>query len=97
MLIGLACALNACGDAIVFVSVNFGIVTGPPTCGSNGGQFNLREQSGLVVVVIINSGTHIFTASGQTAQCGDVAPNSQVQVRGHQQRTTVTAQSVQIP
>ena len=92
----LAMLLAACGEGVVFISVNFGTVIGAPTCRNGSGQFDLRDQEGLVLLVLIDSDTRIIAANGGTAGCTDIAAESQVQVRGPRDGTTLTAQSVQL-
>jgi len=92
----LASLLAACGDGVVFFSVSLGIVANEPICGNGNGRFDLREQQGLILVVLIDSNTRILAANGRTAQCTDIAPGAPVQVGGRRQATTISAQSVQL-
>ena len=80
----------------MFFSVTFGVVVGDPACGGGDKHFNLRDQEGLLLAVIINSNTQIVAPNGQTAHCSDIAADSQVQVRGSRNAMTVSAQSVQL-
>jgi hypothetical protein len=81
---------------VVFFSVNFGTVVGDPICRDGSGQFDLCDQGGLILLVLLDSDTHIFTANGLTASCTDITAAAQVQVRGHRDAKTITAQSVQL-
>jgi hypothetical protein len=94
--LALACMLFGCGsDGVFFISFASGTIADDPTCRSNGGQFNLRDQGGLLVLVIINSDTLIFVGSGQ-GTCHDLGRNDPVNVRGPRQGSQITAQRVQV-
>jgi hypothetical protein len=94
--LALACVLFGCGsDGVFIISFTSGTIADDPACRSNGGQFNLRDQQGLVLLVIINSNTLIFVGSGQ-GSCGDLSRNDPVNVRGPRQGNQITAQSVQV-
>ncbi len=92
----LATLLAACGDAVVFFSTNLGVVASEPICGNGSGRFDLRDQQGLILVVLIDNGTSIFAANGHAAQCTDIAPGEQVKVGGRREATTISAQSIQL-
>ena len=92
----LATLLAACGDVIVFFSTNLGTVASEPVCGNGSGQFDLRDQQGLILVVFIDSDTSILAANGHAAQCTDIAPGEQVKVGGRREATTISAQSIQL-
>jgi hypothetical protein len=94
--LALAALLMGCGsDGVVIISFTSGTIDGDPTCRSNGGQFDLLDQGGLLVFVSINSSTLIFVGSGQ-GTCKDLHPNAAVAVRGPRQGNRVTAQSVTV-
>ena len=88
--------LAACGDGVLIISFNSGTVVGNPICRNGGGQFDLRDQGGLLVLVVITSNTVIFTSGGFAGTCNDITPAARVQVRGHRDSTGITAQSVQL-
>ena len=95
--LALACLLLGCGsDGVVIISFTSGIIDGDPHCVGNSGQFNLRDQGGLLVLVVINSNTLIFVGSGQ-GTCHNLQSNDTVTVRGPRQGDHITAQSVQVP
>ncbi|HVO22378.1 MAG TPA: hypothetical protein VMW56_01975 [Candidatus Margulisiibacteriota bacterium] len=93
----LACVLFGCGgDGILIISFTAGTIADDPACRGNGGQFNLRDQGGLTVLVVINSNTLIFVGN-TPGTCRDLARNDPVNVRGPRQGNQITAQSVQVP
>lgn len=95
-LILLTAVAVGCGDAVVIFSVNTGIIASPPSCGSGGGQFNLQNQGGLLLLVVINSDTVIVNPAGHPAHCSDLTVGAHVQVRGPQQGGQITARSVNL-
>jgi hypothetical protein len=92
----LATLLAACGDAVVFFSVNLGVVASEPICGNGNGRFDLRDQQGLILAVFIDSDTTILAADGHPAQCTGIALGDPVQVGGRREAGTISAQSVQL-
>lgn len=88
--------LAACGDGFVFISVNTGVIVGTPTCQGSGGQFQLQNQGGLVVLVVITSNTQILFAGSGTGSCSDLATNAHVQVSGHSSNDRIVASSVTV-
>ncbi len=91
----LACLLVGCGGGgLIIVSFTSGIIDGDPTCRGTDGQFNLRDQEGLTVLVVINSTTLIFVGNNP-GTCRDLSRNDAVTVRGPRQGDRITAQSVQ--
>ena len=93
----LACLLGGgCGsDGVFIISFTAGTIDGDPTCRTNGGQFNLRDQGGLVLLVILTSNTQIVVAGSQ-GTCKDLNPNAAVTVHGPRQGDQIKAQSVQV-
>ena len=85
-----------CGDGIVIISVNTGTIVSAPFCGAGTGRFDMQNQGGLVILVVINSDTQIFTANGRPGRCTDLGAGAQVRVSGPQQGTQVTARSVRV-
>ena len=83
-----------CGDGIVIIAFNSGTIVSDPSCGSGAGRFDLLNQGGLTLLVIISSDTVIFNANGQTAHCADLSKGNHVQVRGSQRGDQIDAQSV---
>jgi hypothetical protein len=94
--LALACVLYGCGsDVVFFISFTSGTIADDPACHGADGRFNLRDQQGLVLLVVINSNTLIFVGSGQ-GTCHDLSRNDPVNVRGPRQGNQITAQSVQV-
>ena len=85
-----------CGDGVVIVSFSSGTIVSDPSCGSGTGRFDLQTQGGLVLLVVMDSDTAIFVASGQQGRCADLTAGTQVQVRGPKQGTQITARSVSV-
>jgi len=94
--LALACLLVGCGsDGVFIISFTSGTIAGDPTCRTNGGQFDLRDQGGLVLLVILTSSTQIVVGSSH-GTCKDLSPNAAVTVHGPRQGDRITAQSVQV-
>lgn len=91
--VALSLSLAACGDGLFIISVNSGVIVGNPACQNVGGQFQLRDQGGLVVLVVITSDTQIIVA-GTSGSCFDLMPNASVEVSGHQSGDHVVASSI---
>jgi hypothetical protein len=81
--LALGVSVVACGDGVVIISVNSGVIVGAPVCQGSGGQFQLRDQGGLLVLVVITGSTHIVVAGG-AGSCSDLSPDTSVAVSGHQ-------------
>lgn len=94
--VALGLSLAACGDGLLIISVNTGVIVGNPSCQNAGGQFQLRDQGGLTVLVVITSNTHIIVA-GTTGSCFDLPPNASVEVSGHQSGNHLVASSITAP
>ncbi len=90
----LAVALGCDGDVIIFV--NTGTVVSNPLCDQGRGSFDLLDQGGLVLLVVINSDTVIFHADGTRGGCTDLVAGAHVQVRGPQHGSQVTAETVNV-
>jgi hypothetical protein len=97
-LLGMAmsAAASGCGSGVFIFSVNTGTVVGEPSCGAGTGRFDLRDTGGLVLVVLIDSNTQIFVASGGSGTCRDVSVGAQAEVRGKQEGKTITATVVRL-
>ena len=91
----LAVALG-CGGGGVIIFVNTGTVVSNPSCDQGRGSFDLLNQGGLVLLVVINSDTVIFNADGMRGRCTDLVAGTHVQVRGPQHGSQVTAQTVNV-
>jgi hypothetical protein len=94
--LALAVSLAACGDGVVIVSLNSGVIVGNPRCEGPDGQFRFRDQGGLVVLVVITSSTHIVLASGVTGSCVDLVPDIGVEVSGQQRGDRIVASSITV-
>ncbi len=85
-----------CGDGIVIIAFNSGTIVSDPSCGSGTGRFDLLNQAGLTLLVIISSDTVILNADGHTGHCTDLGKGDHVQVRGPQSGNQINAQSVSV-
>jgi len=97
LLVGLlAIGLSGCGNGTFIISVNSGVIVGDPRCASAGGDFQLRDQGGLVVLVVITSTTRIVVASGGSGRCTDLFAGSAVEVAGRQSGDRITATEITV-
>ncbi len=85
-----------CGDTTFIVRVNTGVIISNPSCNNGNGQFSLRDQGGLVLLVVVNDGTTIFIAGGSSGRCTDLKTGAHVEVSGPQDGTTITAESIHV-
>ena len=85
-----------CGEGVIIIGVNSGVIISAPFCDNGTGRFDLQDQGGLVLLVVINSDTVIFAAGGHPGRCTDLTVGARVQVRGPRQGAEVTARSVSI-
>ncbi len=90
----LALLLAACGDGTLVVFVNSGVIAGSPRCGSTGGEFDLRDDGGLVLV-LITDGTDVVVA-GRVGGCTDLFAGAQVSVEGRRSGGQIIASSVTV-
>jgi hypothetical protein len=86
----------SCGDAVVIFSTNFGTVVSDAHCTHGGGNFDLRDQQGLVLLVVIDSGTAIFLSSGASGTCTDLVRGAEVEVRGENSQGEFDAREVRL-
>ncbi len=95
--LAIACSLvlAACGDGVLIISFNSGVIVGAPQCSGAGGQFNLRDQGGLQVLVVITSSTHIVVSSG-AGSCNDLFAGDPVEVNGHDSGDRIVATSITV-
>jgi len=98
LLCTLACASGlGCGDdGLIIVSFRSGVVVGDVDCGAGGGSFNLFDQEGFTLLVIIGDDTDIILASGNFGTCDDISRRSTVEVRGPEDNGTIRAQTIQL-
>ena len=96
--VALACALllAGCGDGVLIISFNSGVIVGAPQCSGGGGQFNLRDQGGLQVLVVITSSTHIIVSGGGTGSCDDLFAGDPVAVNGRDSGDHVVATNITV-
>jgi hypothetical protein len=94
--VALGLGLAACGNGTFIISVNSGVIVNPPSCRTDGGQFELQPEGGLVVLVVITSTTHIVVASGGTGRCSDLSAGTPVQVAGHKTGDHIVASSITV-
>jgi hypothetical protein len=88
--VSLALTAAGCGDAAFIISVNSGFIVGDPLC-HGPDQFQLRDQGGLVLLVVITSSTHIILAGGGSGTCSDLSADTAVQVSGRRSGDHITA------
>ena len=87
----------ACGNGGTFiVSLNSGVIIADPRCDGAGGDFQLRNQGGLVVLVVITSSTRIFVSSGGTGHCSDLFADATVGVDGRRSGDRIIASSITV-
>jgi hypothetical protein len=93
----LVLASAGCGDD-VSLSVRFssGTVSETAQCGGSGGRFQLRQQDGLTVTVLITEDTTIVRADFSPASCADVVKGEQVSVRGADDGGRIRADEVEL-
>ena len=96
VLLGLAVSAAACGNGVVIVSLNSGTIVGAPVCQGPGGQFQLRNPGGLLVLVVITSTTHIVVAGSGSGTCSDLFAGSSVQVSGRERGDRIVASSITV-
>lgn len=86
-----------CGGGTTFIfSFHSGTISGSPSCGANGGQFNLNQQGGLLVLVVITSNSTIILSNGSHGTCRDLSTNTPVVVNGQLQGDRITARTVTV-
>jgi hypothetical protein len=92
LLLGLS--LGGCGsDGFVFIAVNTGFVVSNGACD---GQFDMRNDGGLTLVVVIGSGTSIFLPNGTPGTCANIHSGARASVSGATENGRVTAKQVHL-
>jgi hypothetical protein len=86
----------SCGDGGFILIVNTGTVESDARCDSGGGTFDLRDQEGFVLLIVISSDTTIILANGNFGTCADVTAGSRAEVRGSESADRVQATEVQL-
>jgi hypothetical protein len=95
LLVAVAVAAG-CGDTAFIFVFNSGIILADPSCRGATGQFQLQNQDGLVLLVVITSSTRIVLASGRPGTCADLVADTRVGVDGTQSGDRVSARSVTV-
>jgi hypothetical protein len=85
-----------CGDGTFIISVNSGLIVGPPRCDATGGEFDLREPGGLTVLVVITSSTRIIVAGGGSGGCADLTADAAVEVSGRTRDDRIIATRIAV-
>ena len=85
-----------CGDSVIFFQLNTGSAISDAACHDGGGDFPLRNQQGLVLLVIINSDTVIFLSNGLHGGCRDITAGAPVEVRGVEKKGEITASQINL-
>ncbi len=93
-----ATLVAGCGGdgGIVIFRFSSGTIAGDPFCRDGGGQFDLLQQGGLTVLVVLASDTVIFTGTGITGSCTDLFDGDRVQVTGPEASGVITAREVRV-
>lgn len=91
----LAAGWPGCGTDVIIVA-NFGTVVSDADCVDGGGQFPLRQQQGLVVVVILDENSTILRPDGAAGRCSDLKAGREVSVSGSEQGSGILAGTVQL-
>lgn len=92
----LVLAVASCGTdvSISFRSSSGTIVDDAPCDGD--GDFPLREESGLIVLVVVDGDTDIRLASGFAASCDDLVEGVEASVRGPEEGGRIRADEIEI-
>ena len=96
LLAALVFTVAACGDGTFIIAFNSGVIVGSPQCSGGGGQFNLRDQGGLQVLVVITSSTHIFVSGGGSGSCNDLFAGDPVEVSGRDSGDHIVASQITV-
>lgn len=94
MLLGLL--VLGCGDTSVLFFVNTGTVASNATCSAGHGRFDLLQQGGLVILVIITSDTTIFRVNGSFGTCTDLSAGIHVAVHGTDSGGQINAREIDL-
>jgi len=92
----LSSSLAACGDGSLLIIFNSGTVASTPRCDAGGGEFDLRDEGGLVVLVVIDADTRIILVSGQFGNCRDLVADDAVEVSGIDAGGRINAREVRV-
>ena len=95
--VALALAALSCGnDGVILFRTNLGAVDSDATCMGSGGQFPLRQQEGLIVLVILDDDSTVVLADGTLGACGALKAGIRVSVRGAADGDRIRAHEVHI-
>jgi hypothetical protein len=86
---------GGCGDASFFFAFRSGIVASDPVCAGQGGSFDLREASGLLVLVVFESDDVVVGGVG-SAGCRSLQRGAAVDVSGVESGGQLDAQEIVI-
>jgi hypothetical protein len=96
-LVLIALLIAGCGDGgVVIFRFSSGTIAGDPFCRDGSGQFDLLQQGGLTVLVVIQTDTVIFTSTGSTGSCTDLFDGDRVQVTGPESNSVITASEIRV-
>jgi hypothetical protein len=86
-----------CGDdVVVFFRTSLGTIDSDATCTGNGGEFPLRQQQGLVVLIVLDADSAIVLANGTAGTCHDLTAGNRASVRGQEEHGRFLASEVYI-
>jgi hypothetical protein len=94
--LALVVLVAACGGGTFFISFHSGTIAGSPICRTDGGQFDLRQPGGVLVLVVLTNDSTIILAGGARGACGDLRANTPVTVQGPLHGSRITAQTVAV-
>jgi len=93
--LALGLLLVGCGDGgLIVLSFSSGTVVGDANCRDAGGDFSLRDQGGLLLLIMIETDTTIVRANGSTGECTDVRAGATAEVRGIDHGGRISARDV---
>jgi hypothetical protein len=90
----LALVMGCGDDVIVIFSTNFGVISGNPDC--RAGQFDLRNEQGLILIVVLNSDSTIILSNSSPGTCSDLNAGATVRVSGQQSGSRIAATEVRV-
>ena len=90
-------ALAGCGSDFAFaVRFTSGTIVDGADCDGDDGRFDLREDGGLVVVVIVDGDSRIRHLDGSPAACDDLNEGTEASARGPDEDGGIRAREVNI-
>lgn len=95
--LALSLALSACGeDVSLFFRFSSGTIVDGADCDGGEGTFRLREDGGLVVVVIVGDDSRIRHFDGSPGACADLTGGTEASARGPDDDGRILAEEVEI-